>query len=173
LNEGYWTAIAASANSITIVRAAGSVFSGSSETVTPTAGAQLQAFTAAGVQAGDTVEISAGFSGATLRSYDLLAVNPEWIEFRSTAPLGAQTGILPGAAGLAIYTQAKRFLFVQSDQEIVVRENGDTGNTNRVVPVIPGDKNFPGLHIKIGPVWKLVLVNRSSSRANVMVASAE
>lgn len=173
LNEGYWTALAADANSLTLARMPGETFEGASETVTPSTASQLQAFSAAGVQVGDTVDISAGFAAPAQRTFDLVAVNPKWIEFESTAPLGPQTGITPTTTGLAIYTMAKRFLFIESDQEIVVRLNGDTGNTTRVTPIIPGDENFPGVYAKIGPAWKLVLVNRSSSRANVTVAHAE
>lgn len=173
LNEGLWTVLSNGADSITIARAQGETFQGASEVVTPSSASQFQAFSATGVQVGDTIEISGGFSAATQRSYDLVAVNPKWIEFQSTFPLGPETGVLPTAAGIAIYTTAKRFVAIQSDQELVVRFNGDTGSTNRVTPIIPGDKNFPGVEVKLGLVWKLVVVNRSSARATVKVSSAE
>jgi len=173
LNEGYWTTLSASTTVLTLARPAGDIFSGFSEAVTPASNAQFQAFSATGVQVGDTVEIAAGFATTAQHSYEVLGVNPKWIEFESTAPLGAQTGVLPGATGLLFYTAAKRFLFLETDQEIVVRLNGDTGNTNRLTPLIPGDEKFVAPFLKLGPVWKLVVVNRSSALATVLVASAE
>ncbi len=173
LNVGYWTVLSRSNTSITMVRLAGEIFTGISDVVTPTDALQLQAFSSAGVQIGDTVEISAGFATTAQHAYEVLAVNPLWIEFASTSPLGAETGIQPGSTGLVFYTSAKRWLRLETDQEMVVRMNGDTGNTNRVEPIIPGDDNFVGWNEKFGAVWKLVLVNRTTRVLNLTVMSAE
>lgn len=173
LNEGYWTVLSASTTILVISRLAGTVFAGFTETVTTGSNAKFQAFSTAGVQVGDTVQISAGFSAPAQHSYDVVAVNPTWFEFESTAPLGAQSGVIPGAAGLSFFTLAKRFIAVESDQEVVLRFNGDTGDFNRLEPIVPGDRNFPGLLIKFGPVWRLDIVNKSSAVARAVVLSAE
>jgi hypothetical protein len=172
LNEGYWTILAASGNQATLARFPGEVFSGFTETVTSPDNNALQAFSAAGVQVGDTIDISAGFSVTAQHSYDVVAVNPNWVEFISTAPLGEEVA-QPGQAGFVIYDAAKRFLYIETDQEVVVQVNGDTGNYNRVEPVLPGDKKFVGPYMKWGHAWKLVLVSRSTARANVTVCAAE
>jgi hypothetical protein len=173
LNEGYWTVLAATGATMTMARAAGEVFNGVSEVVTTSSTAQLQVFSTAGVQVGDTVELVSGFASTALRSYDIVGVNPKWIEVISTLALASQTGILPGSSGLLIYTAAKRWIGIESDQECVVRLNGDTGSFNRVAPWIPGDRAFVGEFKMTGPVWMLEVVNKSSVPANVLVLSAE
>jgi hypothetical protein len=81
--------------------------------------------------------------------------------------------VVPGASGIAIYTAAKRFVLIETDQEIVARFNADTSNNNTIEPLLAGDDGIPGSQHKFGTVWKLVLVNRSSVRASVVVSSAE
>jgi hypothetical protein len=173
LNEGYWTVLSASTTILVLSRAAGTVFAGFTQTITTGANVYFQAFSTAGVQVGDTVQISAGFSAPAQHSYEVVAVNPIWFEFESTAPLGAQTGVIPTATGLSFYTLAKNFLAVESDQEVVLRFNGDTSDFNRLEPIVPGDRNFPGMLMKLGPVWRLDIVNKSSAVANTVVLSAE
>lgn len=173
LNEGFWYVLTHAAGTMTLSRAAGTVFSGATETVTPANNTQLVAFSAAGVQAGDTINLSAGFAASADHAYEVLAATATWVEFQSTAPLGPQTGVTPGAAGMVFYTSAKRFFALETDQEIVVQVNGDTGTSRHVVPWVQGDPNFVGLDMLVGPVWKLVLVNQSSVVANVLVVSAE
>jgi len=173
LNEGYWTVLSATSTVLTLARDPGVVWSGASEVVTPAAPYDFQVFTSTGVQVGDTVDISAGFAAATQRSYDITAVTPTWIEFLSTAPLGPQSGIIPTAAGFVIYTDRKRFVGVIADQEVILRYNNASGNENRVEPLLAGNLGFEGYDFKLGTAWKLVIVNRSSVRATVRVASAE
>jgi hypothetical protein len=173
LNLGRWTVLARTNTSMTLARPTGETFEGASEVVTPTDDTQLQVFSTAGVQVGETVELAAGFASSSLRAYDVLAVTASWIEVYSTVPLGAETGVIPGASGLLVYTTAKRFIQLEVDQECVVRLNGDTGNSNRLTPWIAGDKSFPAEFKKVGPVWKLVVVNRTNVPVKVLLLSAE
>lgn len=176
LNVGFWTVLAASGTVLTLARDPNlyPVFSGTSETVGPGITAEeFVAFTAAGVQVGDTLDLSAGFAPAALHSYDITAVTPEWLQFQSTSPLGEESDIVPGTSGIVVYTNRKRFVLVLADQEVAVRYNGDTGNSNRVEPLLAGTLGYEGWDVKFGTVWKLVLVNRSSVRAKVTVCSAE
>jgi hypothetical protein len=174
LNCGFWTVLSV-VNSAQIVlgRFADTVWEGISEVVTPGGPLDFQTFSPDGVQIGDTVDISAGFSKPVQRAFDLTNVTAGWIEFRSTAPLGPESGVAPTEAGFAIYTQRKRFIGIRTDQEIVVRYNGDTGNSNRVEPWLAGTKGMEGSNHKFGSVWKLEIYNRSTARAQVRVASAE
>lgn len=173
LNLGYWTVLTRSNTSLTLSRLSGETFEGISEVVTPAVNTDFQVFSAAGVQVGDTVDLSAGFSATALRAYELIAVTASRIEFLSTAPLGEETGILPTATGMIVYTAAKRFVSIETDQEVVVRLNGDAGNSNRATPWIAANESFPGKFEITGPVWKLVLVNRSNVFATVVVMSVE
>jgi hypothetical protein len=174
LNEGYWVVLSSTSTIIVMSRFADSgVFNGVSEPVTPSVNDQIQAFSSTGIQVGDTVEISAGFSFTAQHAYEILAVNPEWIEFVSTTPLGQQVGIMPGAAGMVFYKLAIRYLRIEGDQEFVIRLNADTGNSNRIEAIIPGDPDHAGWFEKWGTVWKLDIVNRTLSTLNLVILSAE
>lgn len=174
INAGYWQVLAAtSTTSITLVRLVGETFSGISEAVTITANSQFVAYSSAGVQIGDSVDISAGFNFATQKTFEVVAVTDSFFEIVSSSPLAAETGILPGAAGMIFYTDTKLFLYIEASQDIAVRLNGDTGNTQRVSPVDASDPLRPGMYMKWGPVFSLVVVNRSSVPVNVMIIHAE
>jgi hypothetical protein len=176
LNTGYWVVLSATSTVLVLGRDPSVPFSGVSEgPITPSTAQQFQVFSSTGVQVGDTVDITAGFAPAAQNAYDITAVNPAWIEFRSTAPLGPQNNVMPGTAGFIIYTSAKRFVLIETDQSIVVRWNGDTGNTNRVDPLLAGDgvTSLNGSQHKFGTVYQLDIMNRSSLRATVVVSSAE
>jgi hypothetical protein len=95
------------------------------------------------------------------------------IEFTSVLPLGNQTGITPTAAGITIYILAKRWIHIETDQELVYQLNGDTGQFSRITPILPG---CPGIHGTMhlwGAIWSLVLINKSSLLAKVTVCTVE
>ncbi len=173
LNVGYWNVLAASSAMLTLARPSGAIFEGVGQVVTPTANTQFQVFSAAGVQLGDVVEISGGFSIAAQKSFEVVGINPDWVEFLSTTPLASETGITPTASGISIYSSPKRFLQAEADQDCVLRLNGDTGDSNRLSPWFPGEKKLQAEYRKVGPVWKLVIVNKSPVPVNVTVISAE
>ena len=173
INEGQWTVIGASAQTLTLTRPAGQNFSGYGETVTPTSAAQLLGYSAVGVQVGDSLQVSAGFGALAQKSYTVLGVTSKWIEVQSTTPLAAETGATPGAAGMAFYSNSKRYLRVEFDQEVVVRVNGDAGNSQRVMPWAPGDPQTVGEFVRAGPVWSLAVYNPSAVSANIFVVSVE
>lgn len=174
LNAGFWTVLSTpSTGEIILGRDPSIVWEGATETVTPTAQTDFLVFSAAGVQVGDTVDIAAGFAAPVQRSFDITSVTGDWIEFLSTSPLGPEAGVVPGAANFVIYTMRKRFVGIRTNQEIVVRYNGDTSNFNRVEPLLAGVPGFEGSDHKFGSVWSLEIFNRSTARASVRVASAE
>lgn len=176
LNLGYWTLLSKTSSTvITLSRPTGEVFEGSGEVVTTTADIEFQVFSTAGVQVGDTVDLSSGFATTTLRAYPIVAVNPLWIEITSTTPLGDETGITPTATGMVIYSAAKRWVHIECDQEVVVRLNGDTGSFVRMTPWIPGaaPTGTPAEFRITGPVWKLQIVSKVNVATGVVVLSAE
>ncbi len=172
LNEGMWNVILASAASVTLSREAGSVFSGSTETVAVTLDSQLQFFSASGVQAGDTLDIAAGFSAATQRAYEVLFVTADSVEFISAMPLADETAV-PGVSGLAVYSSSKQFLYLETDQEIAVKYNGDTSEKNRVTPFLANTTDNKGFDAKSGVVYSLSIKNRSTSKARVILITCE
>jgi hypothetical protein len=173
LNVGYWVVLGVSGTqNITLVRPVGQDFVGVSEVVVPASNSQFKVFSAAGIQIGDSLDITAGFASSSLKNVVVTAVTDSFVEFTSTVPMYEQTGVLPGNAGLAFYSETREFLYVESDSEVVVRINGDTGNYQRTVPVDSSDPTRPGVYMKWGPVWSLTLYNRSSVTANVTVIHA-
>src|SRR5690606_14922263 len=84
LNGGFWSVLARTSTVVTVVRPNGESFSGTSEAVALTSDAQLQAFSSSGVQVGDTLEISGGFSAVTQKAFEVSTVTPGWVEFVST-----------------------------------------------------------------------------------------
>jgi hypothetical protein len=168
LNVGLWVVVSATATKLTLVRPVGTDFQGAAEVVTPDSNSQLLIYSAAGVQVGDNVEISGGFSSVTQQAFVVSAVTPTWVEFTSTQALPLETGVLPGSSGMTFYTSVKRFVRVEVDQDAVVRFNGDTGNTNRLSPHVAGDADRMAHLEKWGPCWQLVVVNRSTTASMVV-----
>lgn len=167
-NSGYWQVLSTtSSTSITLIRFAGEDFSAQNEVVTPTSNAQLVAFGASGVQVGDSVDIAAGFATTTRRIFRVEAITDTFFEIISTTALPSQTAIIPGVSGLNFYTSSKQFMYLECNQECVVRVNGDTGNFQRVAPIDPSDPNKPGIYVRFGPTWSLTVVNRSAFPAEV------
>lgn len=174
LNEGWWTVLAVlSPTAIQVARRTGAVFSGTSETVTVASDSQVLGLLTNGVAEGDGVDISAGFSASTRRTFVVEAVTNSWFEVVSTVALPLETGKTPGATGMVFFTAAKRFLGVETDQEVSLRINGMTTDHLRIGPLDPADTESPGEARLTGPVWSLTVVNRSAQAANVTIFTAE
>jgi len=172
-NTGFWVVIAATATKLTMIRRVGEDFNGVDEAPTVPSGS-IQIFSSAGVQIGDVVKLSSGFSQPTLGTYEVAEVTSNWIEFVSATPLPLESGIIPLAANIIFYSDFKRFVRVEADQLAIVRLNGDTGNTNEVAPLLAGDPEAVGHFEKWGPVWELKVVNQSTvNPMKVTVISAE
>lgn len=74
-NHGFWTVIAATSASLTLQRPTDCDFEALTETgVVVTAANQVQSFSAAGVQVGDSLDVSLGFAPATLRNFRIVGV---------------------------------------------------------------------------------------------------
>jgi len=173
-NAGYWQVLSViSTTNIQVGRLSGESFVGTGETQTLAASTQLQAYSSAGVQVGDSVTISAGFAVASQKTFTVDEVTSTWFEVLSTSSLPSEAAKLPGAAGIIFYTNVKSFLRVETDQDILVQMNGDTGSSVKISPFQAGDIELPGYMEKVGPVYKLVLVNKSATTCNYSVFSAE
>jgi WD40 repeat protein len=173
LNEGFWSVLAtgSSGANVTLIRSGD--FSGYGEVVTPSAPGQLIGFAADGVQEDDKIELSAGFAPAARRTFNLVAVTSKWVEFKSSTPLAAESGIAPGSSGIKFYTDEKRFVQIEVDQDATVRLNGDTGSTLKLSPWWAGDPKQVATMIKVGPVWSLKILNTSSQALHCKIISAE
>lgn len=173
LNEGWWVVLANTGTVMQLARFTGETYSGAAEATVATSNTQIVAFSAAGVQIGDYVDVSAGFSTPVLSAYRVVAVTPSWFEVLATASLPSLEVAIPGVAGMIFYSAAKKFLLIEADQEVVVQANGETTLTQRVSPIVAGDSENVGFYVKWGTIWSLTVYNRSAVDANVLILTAE
>lgn len=175
LNEGWWSVMAVlSATQIQVQRRSGAIFQATSESILIAANTEVQAFDVAGVvMPGFGLDISDGFALATKKTFVVAEVTATWVEIVSTMALPLEVAKTPGATGFQFYTGAKRFIRIESDQEVSVRINGATDDRLRISLFDPADTGEPGHWEASAPVWALTIVNRSSQSANVNVFSCE
>ncbi|MHA1860985.1 MAG: hypothetical protein ACTSVM_01635 [Candidatus Ranarchaeia archaeon] len=166
LNEGYWTVLSATATKLTCKRPLAEGFSGSAES-SILLGADFATnfivYSANGVQVGDSVEISAGFSSVTQKTFVVSQVTPLFFEVVSVEPLPLETAIVPGVAGMVFYTEAKRVIYLETDRNAEVRLNGASGSEVRMSPFISGDETKVAVYLQVGLVYSLEVVNRSDT----------
>lgn len=173
-NEGAWTVLSVAGDGSNFQASRGTnTFSGLSQAVTVASNSQFDVFSASGVQIGDGVFVSAGFSSVVQRGYTVAQVTPTWFEVLSTATLPVSAVAIPGATGIQFYQTAKRYVELWADQECVLQLNGDTGLTNKVSPWQAGDITQAGNFAKAGICWQAVIVNKSSAPLNIQFISAE
>lgn len=173
LNQGRWAVLAvggAGAN-VTLARPAGQDFQGQTESVTPTANAQVTAYSQAGVQPGDKLKISAGFVPTSRKTYKVESVTSTYVEVRSSLPLPAEAGITPGAAGFQFFSSGKRFTRVEVDQEATLVINGVAGP--ELSPWVAGDPASVAVYQQVGPVYSLSILNRSTLLLQSNIITAE
>ncbi len=72
-----------------------------------------------------------------------------------------------------IYSQAKRYVLVETDQECALKFNGATDESNRIEPILAADSEQVGFQERYGTVFSLSIKNRSTAIANVTFISAE
>jgi hypothetical protein len=173
INSGYWVVLSAAAGALVLVRPTGQDFEAVSEVVTTSTNSHLLIYSSAGVQVGDNVDITAGFSTAARKTFEVMAVTSKFIEIVSTSPLPAETGITPTVTGMIFYSSTKTFLYLETSQEIAVRVNGDSTDNHRLSPLDSADAGAPGIYMRRGPTWSLVLVNRAPTAADIVVIHCE
>lgn len=174
LNAGFWRVLGKTSNTnITLIRPTGQDFEGVTQTVTLSSNAQFRAFSQAGLQVGDSLDITSGFSTSTRKTFKVLTVTDVFVEFLSTTPLPSESGVLPTATGMQFFSHAKSFLYIEGNQECAVRVNGDTTNTHRLSPADASDANSVAQYMRRGPTWSLTVVNLSPVTLSVTVIDCE
>lgn len=172
LNQGTFSIISLTATSFSV----SNLFGAGEGPITLGAGfaTQVQIYSAAGVQVGDTLVISSGFSPVTWGSYKVTAVYAESLEFSSTAVLPQESNIL---TQVNIYSNAKQFVYMESDAKVFLVINGVTAcdiepflitNFNTGCP-----NNRPGVFMLKSTIYSLSVVNNGLSPANILLISVE
>lgn len=167
-NQGQFQIIALTATSFSVVNA----FGVGEGPITLGAGfaSQIDIFSAAGVQVGDTLLISGGFSPVTRGAYLVTAVTDLWVQFSSTAVLPTEGPITTEA--ITFYYDAQRLVYLESNQKVTMVINGQGGN--EIDPI--GDCNCvkqPGVFLRMSTIYSMTVTNISQSTASLYLASVE
>jgi hypothetical protein len=172
LNEGEWSVLYATSTALTLVRFPGAVYEMRAETVTLTAASQLQVYSAAGVQIDDVLQLRANFPASILRSYEIARVTATALEFYSPQILPSIAAITPGTTSLVIYSDAKQFLAIETNQEVDLFINGSATGLP-VEPWVAGEATKVGTYHNTGTVYSLSVTNKTTQTATVRILSAE
>lgn len=130
---------------------------------------QLQIYSALGVQVGDTLVISGGFSVVTQGSYKISAVGAEFIEFFSADALPTEGPITTQA--VAVYYAAKKLVYLEADQLCSMSLNGVAGN--EIKPFVINNGTIPGVFMRTSTIYSMSVTNNSTDPANLFLASVE
>ena len=167
LNQGEYKIIAKTANSFTVENQMavneGPIVLGA------TYANQLRIYGANGVQRGDTIVIKSGFSLATFGSYKITDVSDNYVDFSSIEALPAESNIYSG--DIAIYSQAKNLVYLESDQKCTVTINGI--QMASLEPFIVNNSRQPGVFMLKATVWSLDITNNSLDSASCFIATVE
>ena len=135
----------------------------------------LQIFKNDGVQVGDNVSItSTSFNVNNRGIYTIINATSEYFEIENGLP-GVPEGpfAIGSASAIAFYSDIFKFTYIESDQTVSVRINGDGSDRVQIEPVEPADPLNVGFYLQRGGVWSLVIANNSNTTANVKVALCE
>jgi hypothetical protein len=167
LSQGEWQIIAKTSTSFTInnpsAAAEGPIV------LTSDFANQIQIYSGAGVQVGDTLNLFGGFSPASQGTYQITAVAAEYLEFYSSEPLPSESGIM--TTSIAVYSSAKSLVYIECDQNAIVTINGSQ-NVN-MSPLIINNSSQPGMFMVHANIYSLSIQNNSLNQANVFVATVE
>jgi hypothetical protein len=165
---GIWTIISVTSTSFSVVNPTGYV----EGPITLGSGFanQVRIFGAVGVQIGDTLIISSGFSPVSWGSYQITLVTDYYLQFSYTGSLPTEG---PITTEVAVYTMAKTLVYLESDQNLSLTLNGNLSGSS-IVPQVANGSVYPGLFLQSGTVvYSLSVTNNSINVANVTLLSTQ
>jgi len=130
---------------------------------------QVRIFSASGVQAGDTLVISSGFSPVTYGSYEVMTVTDYYVQFYSADVLPTEMNVV--SLDLAIYSQAKSLVYLEVDQKCGVSLNGS--GLVYASPFVTSSLTSPGVLMLNSTIWSLTITNTTTNVANCFIATVE
>jgi hypothetical protein len=129
----------------------------------------IEIFGSSGVQVGDTMKISGGFSPVSRESFEITAVYSDRIEFFSSKTLPEELLVLTD--DINIYSAAKKFIYIESSDRLILTINGTSQVT--VEPFVEVSGNKPGMYFQKSTIWSLACNNDSINTATIYVAAIE
>jgi hypothetical protein len=168
LNQGQWQIISLTATSFSVVNPLG-VNEGPYILGSGFAN-QINIYSAAGVQVGDTLQISGGFSPVTQGYYTVTAVTNNYLQFSSVGVLPAEGPIT--TESIAVFSNAQRFIYLESNQHVTMIVNNVAGN--EINPLVGSVSDItPGIFLRTSTVYSLTVTNVSASNAKLFFAAVE
>lgn len=128
----------------------------------------IKIYSAAGIQAGEKVNIDSDFSSASFGTYEITDVTPEYIEIYSINSLPEETAVL---TQLSIYSSSKNFIYVETDKNLSISIDGV--NAGDIEPLTCGTKLKKGVYLKTGNSYAATITNNSQEVASVFYALGE
>lgn len=129
---------------------------------------QVQIYSAAGVQIGDTLVIDAGFSLIDFGSYKVTDVSANSLEFYSTALLPDESGV---QTNVKIYSDAKQFVYVESNKKCSLNINSAAAGS--IEPFQGCASGEPGVFMRKSTMYSMSVTNDSTDPANIFIAMIE
>lgn len=135
----------------------------------------LDYFSRDGVQVNDQVQItSSAFNIENRGVFNILAVTSRYFEISNGSPGIPEGPTAIGAANaIVFYPDIFKLCYIESNQKISVRLNGDTSDNVEIEPIKSNDPQKVGVFLLRGPVFQLDIANNGSQTASVKVALLE
>jgi hypothetical protein len=166
LNAGLWKVINVSGSKVSVIRLVGEPFSGVAESLID-ASADVEFYADDGAQKGYKFELAGNFSFVSKKVYEILDSTPTKIYFVSASPLPTESAVIFTSGAITIFKASKKFMYIECDQDCIVRFNADTSDNNKLNPISAGDKDLPAFINKYGDCYSCTIVNKSINAMNV------
>lgn len=172
INTGDWVIIGINGSVLTCKRPIGQTFEAIEETATIT-GADLEIFSNAGVQVGNSITLEDNFLIYGKQSFIVQDVTSSTINFMSGEPLPVDIVTQYILNKITFNNKTKRFLYVEASNSVAVQLNGDTGSNFVVEPITYNDLQQPGFFTKFGAMSACTVKNLTLESVNVTFLMAE
>jgi hypothetical protein len=163
-NQGYFTIISLTATKISVKNEGGQA----EGPITLTGASDIEIFSAAGVQAGDKLVVSGGFSPVSRATYEITQVRANELEFYSSEALPAE---IVTTTALSVYYSSRQFVYLEASDKLDLTINGSAAG--KVEPFIEASSKKPGLFMIKSTMWSMSVQNNGLETVTVYVTSIE
>jgi hypothetical protein len=173
-NEGYFQVVTVTATYIEVINSGGAAEANIALGANINSVSPFTIFSAAGVQIGDSVKItSTNFNIENRGVFSVSAVTADYFELDNGNPGIPETTTIGSSGDIVFYRDIYSWLYLESDQRVSVRLNGDSTNNVEVVPLAAGDSDQPGILLIKSEIYTLTIANLNDVPVTVKVALTE